>query len=185
MTENATAQAAFGEDPPKQRASRLGYVFAGLVAIAAVGGAIAWFVVAFTSLGDKVDELHRIEVPGSATIELDAGDKAVYWEGRGASPPLRIAVLKVDGEAIDVGPHGGEVTYEVNGHNGTSIAGFEVPEDGRYVVSVEGRRGLIAVGDGVGGRIVSAVVGGLAIFFGGLLLCGLLLILTARRRRAA
>ena len=183
---NPDAQAAFGQEAPRKPASSLGYWLAAMVAFAAVAGAIGWFVVGLTSLGDKVDDLHRVTVPGQAVVELEAGKQSVYWEGGGAIPPLEITVREVDGPAVEVGPHGGEVTYEVDGRSGTSVAGFEVDDDGRYLVVVggDGAQGIVAVGPGVGGQIVSAVVGGLAIFFGGLLLCGLVIILTARRRKS-
>lgn len=188
MSGFADAQAAFGQEPERKQASSLGYWLAAMVAFAAVAGAIAWFVVGLTSLDDKVGELDRIAVPGQAVVEMDAGDKAMYWEGPGDRiPPLDIAVRRVDGPAVEVGPHGGEVTYDVGGHSGTSIAGFEIPADGRYLVVVGGGprvTGIVAFGDGVGGRIVSAVVGGLAIFLGGMLLCGLMIIVTAQRRKS-
>lgn len=179
------AQAAFGRQPPRKPASSLGYWIAAMIAFAAVAGAIAWFVVGLTGLDDRVSELHRLTVPGELTAELGAGKHAVYWEGRGDPPAMDIAVRRVDGPEVPVGPHGGEVTYDVGGHAGTSVAGFTTPEAGRYVLRVDSRRpGVVAFGEGVGGRIVSAVVGGLGIFFGGLLLCGLAIIITARRRRS-
>jgi hypothetical protein len=183
---NPDAAAAFGQEAPRKPASSLGYWLAGLVAVVAVAGGIGWFVLGLTSLGDKVDDLHRIAVPGQAVVELEAGKQSVYWEGGGTVPPLEIAVREVDGPAVAVGPHGGEVTYEVDGRSGTSVAGFEVDDDGRYLVVVGGERtqGAVAVGKGVGGQIVSAVVGGLGIFFGGLLLCGVVIIITARRRKS-
>lgn len=185
---SSDAQAAFGEPAGEQRASTLGYWLAGLLALLAVAGGVGWFVMGFSSLGDKVDELHRVDVPGRAVVELEAGKQSAYWEGAGdAVPPLQIAVRRIDGPAIAVGPHGGEVTYDINGRSGTSVAGFAIEEAGPYLVVVdsESGRGAVAVGKGVGGQIVRAIIGGLGIFFGGLLLTGVVIILTARRRRRA
>jgi hypothetical protein len=180
------AQAAFGEPASEKRASALGYWLAALLALASIAGGVAWFALGFSSLGDKVDELHRVDVPGRAVVELESGKQSIYWEGSGASPPMRIAVRSAGGAQVPVGPHGGEVTYDVNGHSGTSVAGFSVDEAGRYEVVVDSDTGggVVAVGKGVGGQIVKAIVGGLGIFFGGLLLTGALIIVTARRRRS-
>ena len=175
------AQAAFGEPSAPKRASTLGYWLAGLVGLAAVAGAIAWFVLGFTGLGDRVDDLERVPIPGSAVVTLEQGKNAVYYEGRG-DPSLQIRLRALDGIDVVVGPHGGDVTYDVNGHSGRSVAGFTLERSGDYELSVDGPRGVLAVGKGVGGRIVSAILGGLGIFFGGLLLCGVLIILTAATR---
>lgn len=185
---SSDAQAAFGEPAgQKRRASTLGYWLAGLLALLAVAGGVAWFALGFSSLGDRVDELGRISVPGQAIVELESGKQSIYWEGGGSVPALEISVRRVDGPPVAVGPHGGEVTYDVNGHSGTSVAGFAVDEAGRYLVVVgsDNPSGSIAVGKGVGGHIVRAVVGGLGIFFGGLLFSGVAIIVTARRRRTS
>lgn len=178
------ARSAFGADEPRKRASTAGYWLAGLIAVAAVGGAIAWFVLGLGGLGGAVDDLARVDVPGSAVVELEEGRQSAYWEGEGAVPALRIAVREVDGPPLEVGPHGGEVTYEVDGRAGQSVAGFTVAEAGFHEVTVRGDGGgRLAVGEGVGSRIVGVVVGGIALFFGGLLLSGLMILVTARRRR--
>lgn len=183
---SSDAQAAFGAPGPEQRASALGYWLAGLLAVGAVAGGVAWFVLGLSSLGDKVDELHRVEVPGQAVVELESGKQAVYWEGGDVVPLLEIAVRRVDGPPVPVGPHGGEVTYDVGSRSGTSVAGFEIERAGRYrvIVTSDSASGVVAVGRGVGGQIVRAVVGGIVIFFGGLLLVGVVIIVTARRRRS-
>lgn len=160
----------------------MSYWWAAMVAFAAVAGAIAWVVTGLMGLGDRVQELHRMAVPGQLVAELEAGKQSVYWESGGRAR-VEIAVRRVDGPAVPVGPHGGEVTYSAGGHSGESIAGFEITDPGRYLMVVDGREGVVAFGPGVGGTIVRAIVGAIAIFFGGLLLSGLLLIATARRRR--
>lgn len=177
------AQAAFGAQEPRKRGSTAGYWLAGLVAVAAVGGAIAWFVLGLGGLAGAVDDLARVDVPGSAVVELDDGRQSAYWEGEGPVPALDIAVEEVDGPPLEVGPHGGEVSYDVGGRSGQSVAGFTVADAGPHEVTVRGPGGTLAVGEGVGSRIVGAVVGGIGLFFGGLLLSGLLILLTARRRR--
>jgi hypothetical protein len=184
---SSDAQAAFGEPSEPRRASRLAYVAAAAVGAAAVVGAVAWFVSGLAGVGDAVDELSRVPVPGSAVVTLAAGKNAVYYEGRG-SPAVQLDLQRVDGPPVTIGPHRDDTTYDAGGHHGRSIAGFTLEESGDYRLTVRGEApagGHVAVGKGVGGKIVSAVVGGLGIFFGGLLLCGLLIILTARARRAS
>lgn len=180
---SSDAQAAFGEPSAPKRPSALGYWVAAMVGVAAVAGAVVWFVAGIGSIGDAVDDLQRIPVPGTRTVPLEAGKNAVYLEDGDAGSGVTITIRKVGGAAVDVGPHGGDTTYDVGGHHGVSVAGFALDDDGDYAVGVDGEGGTAAVGKGIGGHIVSAVVGGLGLFFGGLLLCGLLILLTARARR--
>jgi hypothetical protein len=180
------AEAAFGAPEEKRRGSRAGYGVAALVGVLAVAGAIAWFVAGFGGLSDAVDDLARVPIPGSATVHLDEGKGAIYYEFAGGEPvpALEITIRLVDGPDVPVREHGGETNYDLDGHDGRSIAGYDIREAGDYRVAVRGvPGGTIALGHGVGGKIVSAVVGGLAVLFVGLGLCAVLIILTARRRR--
>lgn len=188
------AQAAFGTPQEPRQASALGYWLAAMLCFAAIAGAIGWVVDGLIGLDDRVNDLHRVAVPGEQLLALEEGRQAVYYESAGGEdatiPRLEIRLEPAEGGApVVVGPHGGDVSYSVGGYAGRSMAGFEIEDAGSYRMTVRARSenvpagALLAVGPGIGGRIVRAVVGGLAIFFGGLLLAGLTIAITAARRR--
>jgi hypothetical protein len=189
----ATAQAAFGAPAgPARRPSPAGYWVGAALILAGVLGAVAWFAVGMVRFSHSVDGLGRVSVPGSAVLALEEGRQSVYYEGPGGEdadvPPLRLRVAPAGGGApLDVGPHSGSVSYSMSGHAGRSVAGFGVPRDGRYRVSVDGPEvgAQIAVGPGLGGRIVRAIVGGFAILLlGGIGGSGLIVLTSVRRARA-
>ncbi|HEX6387790.1 MAG TPA: hypothetical protein VFZ89_00030 [Solirubrobacteraceae bacterium] len=183
-------QAAFGAP---DRPSRAGYWAGGALIAVAVLGAIAWFVVGMVRFGDAVDDLQRVSIPGSADVTLTAGRKSIYYEGPGGSdaevPPLHISVAALPGGApVAVGGHSGSVSYSISGHAGRSIAGFRAPRDGRYRVSADATYGApgvaqLAVGRGLGNRLVRAIVGAIVIFFAGGGLGAAVLARTSARRR--
>lgn len=180
---DASAQDAFGSDEPPRRASTLGYWLAALLVLAAFAGGGAWIWAGFSRLDDSVDELQRLDVPGRGVFTLEEGDGSVYYEGPG-EPYLTIRMNGTDGTPVDVGQHGGEVTYDFGGHSGTSYFGYEIERAGEYEVEIDGPSGgVIAFGEGVGGQIVAAVVGALVIFFGCLGAAIILLVITRKRRR--
>jgi hypothetical protein len=193
---SSDAQAAFGAPSRPKPASSLGYWLAAMLAFAGVAIAIAWFVSGITGIGSAVDDLARVPIPGTQTMALEEGKNAIYYESDAGEdarvPRLKITLAPVGGgRPVVIGPHGGDVTYSTGGHAGRSIAGFTLEEAGSYAITVTSRtenvapEAVLAVGKGVGGRIVRAIVGAIAFFFGGLLLCGLTIILTARRRASA
>lgn len=192
-TPNADASAAFGSDeggPGRARTSP----WPGILAIAlGIAASTAWFVLGFVGLDRAIGDLERVPVPGQAVVELEAGRQAVYYESAEGSdaavPGLQIRLVSPDGTAVPVGAHGGKVSYDVGGQGGRSVAGFEVPEDGAYRLTVVPTGAFspgatLAVGPGVGGRIVRIVVGGVAIVLATVLL-GVVLLVRARRRRTA
>lgn len=188
------AEAAFGAPGPgRARPSAAGYWLGGVVIALAVAGAITWFVVGMVRFVDALDDLARVDVPGSRVIALGTGRHSIYYEGPGGEdavvPPLRIRIAGVDGgPVLAVGGHSGSVTYSMGGHAGRSINGFGVPRAGRYRVTVDAaeRSGAqIAIGPGVGGRIVRALVGGFAILLvGGGAGAALIVVTGVRRGRA-
>jgi len=188
---NEDAAAAFGAPEEKPRPSAAGYVIAGLLAVAAIGGAIAWVVLGFVNFSDSVDALKRVPVGGARMVSLDSGRQGIYYEGPGGEkavvPPLRIVVVPAGGGTpVPVGGYSGSVTYSMDGHAGRSVAGIGIDQAGRYRVAVAGNASpgaVVAIGPGLGHKIVRALVGGVVIFVVGMLAAGLLIIATAYRRR--
>lgn len=193
----AEAEAAFGAPAgAPRRPSRAGYWLGAALIALGVLGAVAWFVVGIMRFGDRVDDLQRVDAPGARVMTFSEGRKAIYYEGPGGEdadvPSLEIAIAPVGGgPPLDVGSHGGEVTYSISGHAGRSVAGFDVPRDGRYRVRVGTPDGApagaeVAIGRGLGSGIVSAVVGGFAIVLvGGGVGAALIAVTATRRSRTA
>ena len=195
---NTDAQAAFGEpagERPGRSASRLDYVLAVLLILAAIGGAIAFFVHGFGSLDDRVGELQRVPVPGQGVVQLASGSGSIYFEtpdGENAPvPAMQVSVVSGSGEPLALHRSGADVRYSLAHYDGQSIFGFDVRDAGAYTVTVTTRlerlptSPVLAIGKGVGSHIVGIVLGGLGIFFGGLLAAGALILITWRRRRQA
>lgn len=194
--QQARAQAAFGEaGKPRGRPSVAGYWIGGAVSVAAVAGAILWLVTGLVGFANAVDDLQRVPVPGGAVLELGSGRHAVYYESSAGEqariPPLRIVLRPVDGgPAVTVGAYSGSVTYSIGGHAGRSLAGFAIASPGRYRLAVAGPSArssgaVLAVGRGLGGRLVRAIVGAIVIFLGGTLLGGAMVVFTSTRRSRA
>jgi hypothetical protein len=191
----AAAEAAFGAPAGPSRApSRAGTWVGAVIIAAAIAGAIAWFVLGLTGMTDAVDDLERVSIPaGGGAVELTEGRRAVYYEtNQGDSenvPGLRITVVREsDQRALEVGDHSGTVTYSFGGHSGTSVAGLDVPRSGRHTVTVTATGPVpgdaeLAIGPGVGGRIVRAILGGFAIAFLGIAVGVVLIVRTEGRRR--
>lgn len=194
--QRAQTEAAFGEaGGPRRRPSVAGYWIGGAVCVAAVAAAILWLVTGLVGFANAVDDLQRVPVPGGGVVELGSGRHAIYYESSAGEharvPPLRIALRPVDGgPAVTVGAYSGSVTYSIGGHAGRSLAGFEIASPGRYRLTVAGPSAppsgaALAVGRGLGGRLVRAIVGAIVIFFGGILLAGAMIAFTATRRSRA
>lgn len=195
----AQAEAAFGAPSAGTASrggapSRTGYAIGVAVIALGVVAAVAWFVVQITGFADRVDDLGRVAVPGSGVVALEEGRQAIYYEGPGGEdavvPPLRVRIVPVGGGApLEVGPHSGSVSYSVGGHAGRSLFGFRAPRDGRYRVTVATAAAPVsaqlAIGRGVGGRIVSAILGGFGILAAGGIAGTVIIVVTSTRRSRA
>jgi len=184
------AEAAFGDaSESRRRPSVVGYWIGGALCLAAVAGAVLWLVCGLISFSNAIDDLQRVRVPGSGALDLGHGRHAIYLEGPATASPLRIALRSAAGTSVPIEPYSGTVTYSVGGHDGRSLAGFEITTPGRYRLTVAGAAqtpvAYVAVGRGLGGRLARAFVGALAIFIGGMLLGGATIGITAARRSRA
>ncbi len=82
--------------------------------------------------------------------------------------------------------YGGRLTYDFGGHAGQALFTFEIDRPGRYVVEASSAgRGDLAVGRGVGGRLVRTVVGAVLLALGGVIVGAIVLIVTAVARHNA
>jgi hypothetical protein len=160
-----------------------------LVAFAVIG-AIAWMVLAFGHIANTVDDFQRVPIPGRAEVRLEARKYVIYVEGPRADqavPLVNIAITnpRSSTRPLILRPYGGSLTYSLD-RTGSAQATVTPPRAGVYRVRAAGGDTAgsfqLAVGDSVGGKIVSAVAGALVIgaVFG---IAGIVLLIRTRRRR--
>ncbi len=169
--------------------SKAGYWIGGGLLVCAVAGAILWAVVAFSHIVSTIDDFQHVAIPASETVRLEARKYVVYIEGPNADevvPPVRIAITDERTETdVPLRDYSSSLTYSFN-TTGSAQATVTPPHAGTYRVrtaaddSASGYQ--LAIGESIGGKIVSAVVG--AFVVGGVLgIAGLgLLIATGVRR---
>jgi hypothetical protein len=173
--------------------SRAGYVIGGALMVAAVVGAIAWFVFSLVRVGEEVERFVRVPVPGQETVRLEARKYVVYYEGPNAEVEApRFAVGIADartGVPLTIAPYGGSLTYAFEGNEGAAAWTVTPPRPGRYAVRTRGPAGIdgsVAFGRSIAWPIARTIVGTFAI--GGLLLAagvGLIVLTAVRRSRAS
>ena len=90
----------------------------------------------------------RTSIPGSREVELDEGKYVVFYEvdddvttelGEGSLtvPPLDLAIRAPDAERpLDLDDYSGDFNVSTGGREAQAIATVEVPEDGRYEITV-------------------------------------------------
>jgi hypothetical protein len=169
--------------------SKAGYWIGGGLLACAVAGAILWGVVAFGHIISTIDDFQHVAIPASETVRLDARKYVIYVEGPNADevvPPVRIAITDDrTGQPVSLQDYSSSLTYSFD-TTGSAEATVTPPDAGTYRVRTsgvdDGSGYQIAIGESIGGRIVSAVVGAFAV--GGVLgVAGIgLLIATGVRR---
>jgi hypothetical protein len=181
------------------RPSRLWYWVAG----AALLGSVVWlalgFVFWFRSIGQQVEQLQRIPIPGQDEVTLDAArGYTVYYEGMGAGdetasiPAFNISITPAGGgEEVQIRPYGGAELYNMAGHSGRAVGTFRIEEPGRFLVQTEGEpqsvQANVALGPGTGGEIARTMLLTvpvvLVLFLGGVALAVVVAVRRGRARR--
>jgi hypothetical protein len=151
--------------PTKLRPGRVWY----WVALAVFVAGVAWWVVSFVTVTERVNSFQRVPFPGTSVISLMRGDYVVYYEGRGASsgtvPEGHVHLDSLSESAaggdMTMTPHTGSLTYQFGSHVGAAAGSIQVPVSGRYWVQstssqVRGRQ--LAFGSNVSGWVVGAIV---------------------------
>lgn len=144
-----------------------------LVPALAVAG-IAHLVFEITWLGSDVEAMQRVVMPGSASIELPAGDTTLYFERTSllsgevyevtGSVQVRCRVTGPAGEPVPMVRPTSSVRYQFNRYAGVNMFDLQVDAAGTYLLTCEApSRFVFAAGRGVGTRIVVAVIGMLVI----------------------
>jgi hypothetical protein len=151
--------------PAKLRPGRVWY----WVALAVLVAGVAWWVVSFVTVTERVNSFQRVPFPGTGVVKLMRGDYVVYYEGRGASsgtvPEGHVYMIPRSksgaGGDITMTPYSGSLTYQFGSHVGAAAGTVRIPVSGRYRVqsiSSVPRGAHLAIGSSVAGWIVGAVV---------------------------
>lgn len=148
-------------------------------------------VVMFLGVAANIEAMPRFVVPGSNTVELAPGDYIAFGETesklggkvyRNESFSVRCTVLDTNNAAVALDPSGRvTTTYSINGYRGSSMFSFTIGAPGMYRWNCVGgsEPAVIAIGSGVGGGIVKAIL----MLFAGLISGGIFAALLWRRRR--
>lgn len=167
------------------------FALAGLIPVAGVVVAVVIFVVGLTAFVDRIEDFHRVEVPGSETITLREGSYSVYQEfggaadeGSGTYGTASVAITGPTGEDVDLDSYDSRVTYTGSDEEGIAMASFRADTSGEYTVTAEGPESMtIAIGPGLGRGIVATIVG--AFVVGGLsVLAGIVIAVVVGIRRS-
>lgn len=179
--------------------SRAGYWIGGALVVAAIVGAIAYGFLGFRSIDRSVDDFVRVAAPGSQTVQLEDREYVVYFEGPAAGeatvPPVQVAIADArTGSRLPIADYEDELTYSLDGHNGTAQRTVTPPRGGRYVVTARASRGApagvgVALGRSLAGRFLrtTLVAVGIAavLSLAGFGLFGTTMVRRMRRRAAA
>ena len=179
--------------PHDRRPSRTGYWVGGGVAVLGVVGAVLWFVLGLTSFSDEIKGFERVPADGEPRqVDLSrTGSYTAYYEPASGSvdesgPAVDAEVVGPDGRNVALKPYVTKLTYDLGGHHGRAVFTFRADATGTYEVrSSSASEGELAIGRGVGRKLVGSIVGGFAIGLAGLGLGALVLIVTAVRRSSA
>ena len=173
---------------------RIWYGIAVFMALAAVIGAVVWGLTSWHRLSSAVEDFERVDIPGQARLSFDeAAGYTIYYEeldpvGLVLAPPTSVAITSADsGESVPVASYVSELTYTVDDRHGVAVRTFEITEPGDYDVVVDSggtayTGSELAFGPGIGGTLVSAIVGSLVIAFGGIVLAAGVAVIVAVRR---
>ena len=175
-------------DPKQLKPSRLWYW---LSAIPLVVGALlcAVFVAVFINQLDP--DIDNFRSNRGATVELEAGERALYIQTRARNVPIRVppgdlrctvSFVGSDPQKVELKRSGGS-TLDVNADSYAEQFSFDAPHDGPYRVSCEGPEGVLLA---IGPDLSFGLFVPLAMAIGSLILGGILttvgLVVTAVRR---
>ncbi len=180
--------------PVDRSPSRVGYWVGGGVMVLGVVAAVLWFVLGLLSFSNEVKGFERVPVDGeSRQVNLPrAGSYTAYYEPNFGSadesaPAVDAEIEGPDGRNVDLTPYRSSLTYDnMGGHSGRAVFTFQVDSPGTYEVrSSSTSAGELALGRGVGNKLVASIVGTFVIGLVGIGIGALVLIITAVRRSSS
>jgi hypothetical protein len=175
--------------------SKVGYLVGAAVVAIGVAGAIVWGALGFTSFSHQVDGFQRVSANGQGEVTFDEpGGYVIYYEAPGADEgdvPAGQASLTPggsggSGEPVTLETYDSSLSYANGDHAGQAVLTFQIDRPGTYVLeSTSDGDGELAVGHSIAGKLVTTIVGALALGGLGLVVGAVILIVTAVRRRNA
>jgi hypothetical protein len=175
---------------PAIRPSTRWYWAGALVAILSLVVGAIWAIAAYSSYKDDIAAFARIPTPGQGSFVVDApGERTLYVETTASEPTANATDIRVtapDGSTVGVQPYGIDLQYDApDGSVGHAVGTIEVVTPGTYQVSTQIAGGTLAVGDGISGSIIAAVVASIVLVFAGFVAGVVIVIVTAVRRSSA
>lgn len=174
-----------GDVPLVGQEIRPGRWLYGLAAVIFVAGWGLFALILWKSLSGIGEGLQQVVVPGTAELNLPkAGKYTVFHEYKSVvasriySMSQDISGLecslrnKATGAPVELTRSLANSNYSMGGRSGVSFLDFHIEQPGTYVLSAEYAAGaegpevVLAVGQGIGLRIVVGVLGSLATVFG-------------------
>ncbi|MBI4165635.1 MAG: hypothetical protein HY508_07880 [Acidobacteria bacterium] len=174
-----------GDYPLVAQEIRPGRWLYGLAAVIFVAGWAMFAIVLWKSLSGLDEGLQQVVVPGTAELNLaKPGSYTIFHEhesvvgsriysGSETVSGLECSLRsKATGAAVKLSRSTANTHYSTGGRSGVSFLEFRIEQPGVYELSAEypeGKEGpeiVLAVGQGVGLRIVTGILGSLAIVFG-------------------
>ena len=157
----------------------------GLAAVIIVAGWALFVVILWKSLSGLDEGLQQVVVPGTAQLNLakpgsytifheyeSVVGNRIYSSSRGV-PGLECTLRsKATGAPVELSGSHSNSTYSLPSRSGVSLLDFRIEHPGIYVLSAsypagqEGGEVVLAVGQGFGLRIVTGILGSLAVVFG-------------------
>lgn len=155
---------------------------AGGILLAGVIGALLWGLLAYQSLGDRLEALPRTGVPGEVTFAVDAprGVTVFYEDTRGSegfvvvtnqvstitTSPVELSIDGPDGPH-ELARYQRDLRFDVDGRVATALATFDAPAAGTYTLQVSGdvpEGMMVSVGDVVTPGLLANAAGIVALF---------------------
>lgn len=184
-----------GVAPDDRRPKRLWYWVGGGIVGLGIAAAVGWALVGVLAFVHRIDGFQRAPLGAERRIVFSqAGDYTLYYEGPGADdesnaiPNFDVTLVPVEGDqSVRLSEYGSKVTYSIGGHRGRAVASFHLDKPGTYLLGTVSRSdgtGQVAVGRGLGRKIVKTVVGSLVLGFVGLATGAAIVIVTAVKRHS-
>lgn len=202
-TDHFAPSAPDSSNPPKEMTWFVNFRSGWLLVAAGIacGGLAALFLA--NAVGSAIgDSFFRepCETPCSSVLELEQGDYLIFElvgrskrigsvtsfsRGPETLGPADVTVQSVNGQELDIRKPSSGQTIERNGAIYGGAVRFEVPEAGRYTVSIKGRSDKsVLVAPALDQTFVKAIPGVLVVLLGGIAIStGLVVLLMARGRR--
>lgn len=161
----SAAPPPYGQQPPPQQypqhsapaadirpKARWFWIGGGIIVLGIVG-AIAFGIMSFLGIADKVDGFARVS-PGTDTIRIEStGEYVIYAED--GSFFASVEVISPDGEPVPTSRYLTDLNYSFEGRTGQAVATFEARDTGRFTITTDTR---VAIGGSIAGDLLRTIL---------------------------